>query len=131
MITFTTNANEVAMKYERRVQAMMRISNKPREFALALHQLREVNLDKLIYNKSPYRGTKNAPKGDLKSGERVIGDSVFNVSPHAETRRRMHGTYKIAPGLSKEADWERISFMEVIPIVQKIERTMNYSVIRG
>jgi hypothetical protein len=119
------------MKYNRRVNVMRRVAIKPHVFAMALHELRKANLNKMIYMRTPYNGTKNAPKGDLLKGEKVTVDMVFNTSDHAPRRRDMKGNYKIAPGMSKEADWERASFMEIIPIIAGQERMMNAGILIG
>lgn len=127
-----TNANEIAMKYELRANAMRSLAAKNFGFATALHNLRKANLNKLIYIKTPYKGTKNAPKGTLMAGEKLSPDgTVYNTADHAATRANMKGTYKISPGMSKEADWQRISFIEILPVVRSQERAMNYKILTG
>jgi hypothetical protein len=128
-LEINSNARELQRKYNNRANMVLRQSAmKPQVFAIGLMKIRQINLQKLVYDKSPYIGNK-APTGELYRGERAVGGLVYNITPYSTIRMRMKGTYK--DGSIKEADWGGVSFVEYLPIVRLQEVQMNRNILRG
>lgn len=130
--SISTNARDLQRKYNTRCERLITTTyTRPQMFAVALSKIRRENIQKLVYQRTPYMSEPGSKKPTFKllEGEKAENGMVFNDVEYASRRMEMKGMYSVAPGISREADWGKISIEEFLPVMRLQQAQINRNIL--